>query len=141
MKKKQVILAAIMILAAVNLSHAQFFFPSLAKFSPAKKECIERNYAADLSSECTGIVESALAVVTMVKLDLPADELPILKEKIENLVITGATPVIRYKAYLAGTVFTNPTMFKRESLRSYSNPDEFFNALAGTLSQTLFSLK
>jgi hypothetical protein len=141
MNKKQMILAAAMLIAATNISYAQFFFPSLANFSPVKKEFIDRNYTADLSSEYTGIVESALAVVTMVKLDLPADELPLLKAKIKDLVTSGATPVIRYKAYLAGTVFSNPTMFKRVSSRSYSTPDEFFNALAGTLSQTLFSSK
>ena len=139
MNKKQIILAAAMLIAATNFSYAQLFFPSVVNFSSAKKEFIDRSYSANLSSEYTGIVESTLAVVTMVKLDLPADELPLLRAKIKDLVTSGTTPVIRYKAYLAGAVFSNPTMFQRESSRSYSTPDEFFHALAETLSQTLFS--
>jgi hypothetical protein len=141
MNKKQMILAAMMLIAATNLSQAQFFFPSLGKISPAQKESLEKNFTADLTSWNVGLVESALAIVTMVKLDLPAEKLPVVKETVEGLVTSGSTPGIRFKAYLASAVFTDPTMFKQESSHTYNNPDEFFNALAGRLSHSLLSSK
>ncbi|RPI02425.1 MAG: hypothetical protein EHM64_14005 [Ignavibacteriae bacterium] len=141
MNKKQMMLAALMVIAATNLSSAQVFFPSLGTFTPEQKRDIDRNYAANLSSWHDGIVESSLAVVTMAKLDLPADELPLLEIKIKKLVATGATPVIRYKAYLAGSVFANPEMFKQEGSHTYGNSDELFGAIAERLNQTLLSSK
>jgi hypothetical protein len=141
MNNKQILLAAIILLAATNLSEAQSFFPSLGKFSPVKKESLDRNYTVDLESQNEGIVESALAIVTMIKLDLPSEKFPMIREQIESLVSSGATPVIRYKAYLAGTVFTDPPMFKQVTMNNYRDYDEFFHAVAGKLSQTLLSSK
>jgi hypothetical protein len=140
MNKKQMILAATMFFAATNFSYAQFFYPALGTITPAKKISLDQNYAADLASQNKGLVESALAIVSMVKLDLPLEKLPMVKEKIEDLIVSGETPVIRYKAYLAGAVFADPAMFRQESSHTYENTDDFFNALAGKLSHTLLSL-
>jgi hypothetical protein len=137
MNKKQVTLAAAILLAATNISYAQFFYPVLEKITPEKKEKIDRNYSITLESDHQCVVEAALAVVTMVKLDLPSDELPRLRIKIDNLVTSGATPVIRYKAYLASAVFTNPAMFKQEGSLHYNDSNELFAALAERLRQTL----
>jgi hypothetical protein len=86
-----------------------------------------------------GINESALAVVAMVKLDLPADEFSMIKGEIDRLVTNGATPMIRYRAYLVKAVFANPAMFKEEAARQYSDRDEFFSALAGKMAKVLLS--
>jgi hypothetical protein len=139
MNKKQVILAAALIFAATNFSNAQFFYPVLAKFSPAKMEQIDKGYSITLESNHECIVEAALAIVTMTKLDLPSNEFPKIKAKVDELVTTGATPVIRYKAYLASAVFTNPLIFKQESTRNYNNRNELFGALAERLNYSLLS--
>ena len=139
MNKKQMVLAVLMLGAITNLSQSQTFFPVLKKFSEADKERIDKNYAVDLSMDHNGINESALAVVTMVKLDLPADEFSRIKDEIDRLETNGATPVIRYKAYLAKAVFTNPAMFKEEAARQYSDRDAFFSALAGRMTKVLLS--
>jgi hypothetical protein len=139
MNKKQIALAATLVVAATNFSYAQFFYPVLGKFTPHKKDLVDKNYTVTLESENERIVESALAIVTMVKLDLPQDELPMLKGKIDDLVTSGPSPVIRYKAYIASAVFTNPAMFKQESARNYNDSNELFGALSERLSQTLLS--
>ncbi len=139
MNKKQMVLAALMIFAITNLSQAQTFFPVLKNFSTADKERLDKTYAAALSSKHNGFIESALAIVTMIKLDIPADEFPAIKDEIESLVVNGTTPVIRYKAYLAEAVFANPAMFKAEATRQYSDRDAFFSALAERMSKTLLS--
>ena len=139
MNKKQMVLAALMIGAITTLSQAQTFFPVLKNFSAADKERIDKNYAVAMSMDNDGINESALAVVAMVKLDLPADEFSMIKGEIDRLVTNGATPMIRYRAYLVKAVFANPAMFKEEAARQYSDRDEFFSALAGKMAKVLLS--
>jgi hypothetical protein len=139
MNKKQMVLAALMIFATANLSQAQTFYPVLKKFSTAEKERVDKVYAAALSSGHNGLIESALAVVTKVKLDLPADKFPMIKNEIENLVADGGTPVIRSKALLASIVFANPAIFKKEAAHQYSDPNALFNALADRTTETILS--
>jgi len=139
MNKKQMVLVALMLGAITNLSQAQTFFPVLNKFSAADKERIDKSYAVSLSADHNGLNESALAVVTMVKLDLPADEFPRIKDEIDRLVTEGKTPAIRYKAYLAKAVFANPAMFQEEAAHQYRDRDIFFSALAGRMTKVLLS--
>jgi hypothetical protein len=139
MNKKQMVLAVLMIGAIGTLSHAQTFFPVDQKYSSIEKERVDKSYAYSLRLSNDGLVESALAVVTMIKLDLPADEFSRIKNEIDFLALYGTTPVIRYKAYLAEAVFTNPEMFKDETVRQYSDPNAFFNALAQRMSKTLLT--
>ncbi|HVN48503.1 MAG TPA: hypothetical protein VMU30_06730 [Bacteroidota bacterium] len=139
MKKKQMVLAVLMIGAVSTFSSAQTFYPADQKYSSTEKERVDKNYANLLESRYNGIVESALAVVTMVKLDLPADEFSRIKNEIDRLALDGATPVIRYKAYLAEAVFTNPAMFKEEAGSQYRDEDAFFSALAQRMTKSLLS--
>ena len=139
MNKKQMILVALMIGAFTTLSQAQTFFPVLKNFSAAGRERIDKSYAFDLSADNNGLNESALAIVAMVKLDLPADEFSMIKKEIERLVINGSTPAIRYKAYLVKTVFANPAMFKEVATRQYRDSDAFFSALAEQMTKVLLS--
>jgi hypothetical protein len=88
-----------------------------------------------------GIVESALAVVTMIKLDLPADEFPMIRDEIDYLAAHSTTPMIRYRACLAEAVFDNPAMFKEAAARQYSDPEELFSALADRKTKPLLSSK
>jgi hypothetical protein len=139
MNKKQMVLAALMIGALTNLSQAQNFFPVLKNFSAADKERLDKSYAVSLSDDNIGLNESALAVVAMVKLDLPTEEFSMIKGEIDRLVTNGATPVIRYKAYLTKAVFANPAMFKDVAAHQYTNRDVFFSAIAEKMTKTLLS--
>jgi len=139
MNKKQMVLAALMIVALTSLSQAQTFFPVLKNFSAADKERVDKDYAISLSADNNGLNESALAVVTMVKLDCPADDFSKIKVEIDRLVMNGATPVIRYKAYLAEAVYDNPAMFNDVAARQYTNRDAFFSAVAEKMIKTLLS--
>jgi hypothetical protein len=139
MNKKQMVLVALMVGALATLSQAQTFFPVLKNFSVADKERVDKSYAFALSSDNNGISESALAVVAMVKLDLPAEKFSMIKKEIDHLVTNGATPVIRYKAYLVEAVFANPAMFKEEGSRQYDDRDVLFSALAGRMTKVLLS--
>jgi hypothetical protein len=139
MNKKQIVLAVLIICAIANLSQAQTFFPALKNFSSADKARVDKIYSDCLNSNNNGIIEGTLSIVTMMKLDVPSDEFPKIKDQIDDLAVDGATPVVRYKAYLAGAVFANPAMFKEEAAHQYSNPETFFSALAERMTKTLLS--
>jgi len=141
MNKKQMVLAAMMIFAIANLSEAQTFYPALKKYSTADKERLEKTYAVALSSGHKGFIEAALAIVTMIKLDLPADEFPMIRKEIDYLAAHSTTPMIRYRACLAGAVFDNPAMFIVEAAYHYSDADAFFSALDNRTTNTLLSSK
>ena len=141
MNKKQMVLAAMMIFAIANLSQAQTFYPALKKYSPADKERLEKTYVAALRSGHNGFIEAALAIVTMMKLDLPADEFPMIRNEIDYLAAHSTTPIIRYRACLAGAVFDNPAMFIVEAVQQYSDSDAFFNALENRTTNPLLSSK
>jgi hypothetical protein len=139
MNKKQMVLAALMLAAIMNLSHAQTFFPVLKSFSAKDIERVDISYAIALSEDNNGINESALAIAAMVKLDIPAENFSKIKREVDRLVTNGATPVIRYKAYLVEAVFANPAMFKEEGSRQYDDRDVLFSALAGRMTKVLLS--
>jgi hypothetical protein len=111
----------------------------LKNLSAAQKELMDKNFAHSLSFTNDGIIESALAVVTMIKLDLPADEFPMIKNKIEYLADHCTKPMIRYRACLARAVFDNPAKFKKEAAYQYSDADAFFNALDNNTINPLLS--
>lgn len=139
MNKKHLVLAALMIFAMSSLLQAQYFYPVLKKYTASGKERVDRAYADCLSTRHNGIVEEALAIVTMMKLDLPADEFPRIKGEIDDLAAYGATPVIRYKAYLAEAVFADPAIFKEEASHQYGDRDALFRALADRIAKTLLT--
>ncbi len=141
MNKKQMVLAALMICAIANLSQAQTFYPVLKKYSTADKERLDKTYATALSSGHNGFIEAALAIVTMMKLDLPADEFPMIRDEIDYLAAHSTTPMVRYRACLAGAVFAHPAMFTEEAAHQYSDSDAFFSALADRKTKPLLSSK
>ncbi|MGD0338931.1 MAG: hypothetical protein ABSB78_09095 [Bacteroidota bacterium] len=139
MKTKHLVLVALLGLATTGILQAQFFYPVLKNYSAADMKRLDKAYASSLSYPNNNIVEAALALVTMIKLDVPANKFSLIEDKIGDLVIKGETPVIRFKAYLAEMVFTDPDMFREEAVRHYENTDALFSALAERITKTLLS--
>jgi hypothetical protein len=139
MKTKHAVLTGMILIAMTGLLQAQTFYPVLKNSTAAYKTRLDKSYAISLSFDNNGLVESALAIVTMIKLDAPSDEFSRIKDEIDELTVDGATPVIRFKAYLADAVFANPAMFKEEASHRYDDPDALFSAIAGRLTKTLLS--
>ena len=120
---------------------AQSFYPDISKFSTTDKERMDKNFAAALKSDNEGLVESALTIVTKVKLSLPDEQYQSIREEIEKLTGDGTTPSIRYKAYIAEAVFTDPSIFREETGEVYANGDALFSALAQRMARAFLSSK
>jgi hypothetical protein len=130
MNKEQVFLVALMIVLAASLTQAQSFYPDLKGYSPEAKAQLDMTYANLLNSKNNQYIENALATVAMIKLDLPADEFPLIKNKIDVIAEHGATQTIQYKASLAKAVYANAVLFNEEAARHYDTTDAFFIAIA-----------
>ena len=139
MKTRHTALIALAIIAAAVAVQAQTFYPKLKNFSAADKDRMDKVFAGCLSSENNGIVQDALAIVSMMKLDTPEDDYPRIKDELDDLAVSSETPAIRYNAYLAGAVFANPSFFQQETKRLYDNPDAFFRALAERLTKSFLT--
>jgi hypothetical protein len=97
----------------------------------------EKAYAQCLRSEVDGVVESALAHVTRLKLCLPEREFPLIEKALASLMKEGRTPTIRFRAYLASMVHDMPALFVQEQAIDFATPDELYAALSERVHQNL----
>lgn len=116
---------------------------SAADYQTANIPVAKRNYLWTLQSENDGVVESALAHVTHMRIMLPQEDMKDIEAVLNQLANSGRTPVIRYTAYLATQVFAGPELFRGIAGTDYESVDQFFTALASRLQQTMlgYSLK
>ena len=115
------------------------YFPDIITIQKADYSKLEKKYAACLSSENEGVVESALAHIAMFKLMYPVKEFGILERAVKVVADQNPSPEIRYRAYLVSSLYENPKQFVNEARTSYSNPDELFDALASRMNQAIVS--
>jgi hypothetical protein len=117
-------------------------FAELKSYQECDMNRFEKNYLASLNyPDCNEIVECALAQVTMIKIAQPQTQLNELRKKIDELILEGETPDVRYKAYLASAVFEHPTLFSDEAYGKYADGDALFASIAERLQRTLLAIQ
>jgi len=84
-----------------------------------------------------GVVECALRDAMLLKIARPGVDVPDIKREIDRLVSGGASPVIRYKAWLAKQVYEEPEIFANEAGADFYTAEEAFTAVARRLEQRL----
>jgi hypothetical protein len=141
MKTKQIVIAAMLILTTLSFSHAQTKHSAHKQFTDAEMAQIDMRYARALSHSNDGVVESALAAVTLLKLDLPENEFPMSLKQVSYLSTHSDTPKIRYRASLAEAVFWAPEKYKLTAPRLHHDADEFFSALEDATTTQIMSSK
>ena len=113
------------------------YFGASCSYKTAYLEQAGKNYAMALKSMNDGIVESAIAHSTFMRITAPSLDLKENRTAIVRLSETGKTPVIRYKAYLATVVYDSPTSFQNILSKKYANGDQFFDVVASQVHKTL----
>jgi len=99
-------------------------------YSEAYVQKAVNTYTQLLSSGNDGIVMSAIAHLTCIRIDMPDLAMNEIEAKIADLAESGRTPVIRYKAYLASMVFQSPEMFRVGDRVDSIESDPFFRNIA-----------
>lgn len=99
------------------------------------------SYEAGLKSGNVGVVEASITFSTFLRVADPQLDLSNIRQELEKVAVSGRTPALRYKAYLATMVFENPQAFK--SAWAVEGPDgsRFFTAVADQVSKSLLGCK
>jgi len=112
-------------------------FSAPEKYQNADLGRLEVAYLYSLGSDNNGVVESAIAQVAWMQMARPDVQVNGLKAALGCLSVNGRTPSIRFKAYLAGLVIDDPSMFALEGEGEYGTDGELFSALSGRLQKAL----
>lgn len=91
---------------------------------------IARLYQWALESKNQGVVESALAHLTHIRIVAPGRDLGDVESTMMSLVRHADSYSVRTKAALALQVFAQPGAFRNLADRDFNSPDELFEAVA-----------
>lgn len=116
-------------------------FGRISSYSKSYLKKAAGSYEAGLKSGNEGVVEASITFSTFLRVADPQLDLSDIRQELEKVAVSGRTPALRYKAYLATMVFENPQAFK--SAWSVEGPDgsRFFTAVAEQVSRTLLGCK
>jgi hypothetical protein len=132
-------LLAVAVTAPAQSTADRPFFPPSARYQKADIRSLERSYVFALGSTNDGVVESAIAHVARIKLEVPSASMERVKAALGCLSVNGKTAGIRYRAYLAGLVFDDPKLFAQDAAKEFATSEEFFTALSGRLQTELLT--
>ncbi|MEW6701329.1 MAG: hypothetical protein AB1298_01295 [Bacteroidota bacterium] len=93
-----------------------------------------------MNSEIPSIVESSLFLILEVKNRYPNEDYTKILDKLNELVSSGKTISIRYKAQLATLFFNYHEQFKEVKITENDNPDKYFRMIAGKIENNSFAL-
>jgi hypothetical protein len=130
------------IIALALITAASFGFSK----EPAKKfATIEQriklgtmNYAVGLESDNDGLVESCIKMIAKMKLQVPTADVTDLQETLDEMSVSHPSPTVRYKAYIASSICSDPAWFTQ--MQDADNDSEFFIHAANRLQEKLFGL-
>ena len=102
MKTKQTIFIATLILTLLSLSTGQ---------TPEQCKAALPNYYKALNSDNQGLIESAIVNVVKLKMYSPGLDYTKIQDKLNELMETGPTDVVKYKAFIAALYIEHPERF------------------------------
>jgi hypothetical protein len=115
------------------------FLSRSARYDSARLENAEKNFVVSLKFDNDGVVESSIAHVVHMRIALPLNDMSEIQQALDELTVNGHNPVIRYTAYLATLVFSDPQSFEPIMAMDYESSDAFFSAIATRVQKTLLT--
>jgi hypothetical protein len=126
-----VVLAATITTSAV--AHDRYFSDA-QRHRSVNLAPVAQRFVESLRNDNEGVVRSALAHATWMKLMVPEQTFPVLQAEISALAVSGSTPEIRYRASLASLVFERPSLFTGETTKDFEDGDDMFASVARRVS-------
>lgn len=119
---------------ALAQTNAKFATPD-ARIAFAKK-----NIAMGLQSKNSGVVESSLMLVAKMKMQYPGTDIAELVPLIDAVAVGHPSEKLRFKAYIASIICTDPLWFSQEYQLETPEAGEFFIAAARRLQQKMIGM-
>ncbi|PLX32471.1 MAG: hypothetical protein C0600_02495 [Ignavibacteria bacterium] len=146
MKTQLLLIVAILATAALPIAAQSDRAPQLpdailGSATADKLESAKKNYLLGLSSENDGVVESSLYFAVRMRLVYPDLEMEQISEEVDRLADEGNTSSIRYKAHIASTIFSSPSLVNVPQSCTAPDIPSFFISLSTQLQQQLLVQK
>jgi uncharacterized membrane protein len=124
-----------LMIASPSRASDRTYFSDSAKYASVGAMNAAGTYVAALSSTNSGVVESALAHVAMIRLTMPHCEMGSVRSTVATIERNGVTQELRYKAWVVGMLLDNSEVFAGSAHTGYEDPDALFAALAASLAE------
>lgn len=144
MNTSRLTLIAVLVTFSCSIASAQGSGSSIPPLGAGSAERIDiavRNYEKGLASGNEGLVESSLHYAVLLRLTYPKREFAALEKAVDRLVAKGVSARIRYKAFLASTVFASPLLVDARSCSNATDSDAMFADIARQLDGRLLVSK
>lgn len=136
--KARFIIAMALCLAAVHTASAG---DSLKYDTTAKKVAFAvKNLTMALRSDNAGLVESALLLSAKMKMRYPEADVTPLVTAMERIRMTHTDGVMRYKAFVAASICTNPEWFRTDAGVNGAPDESFFRTASTAMRDRLLSV-
>lgn len=96
------------------------------------------NLVGCLGHENAGVVKSAMSHIVRIRVANPQLTMDVPRDAVKDLIEVGATPLIRYEAFLANVVMENPGLVSLSDCNDCGSPDNLFSVIAMRLNKASF---
>ncbi len=139
MKTRTIIIAVIMT-AALHFGTAGEPIKKFATMK-AKIEYAKKNWHMALKSGNQGLVESVLRSVAQFKMHNPLVEVTEFQEAFEKISFTHSSGIVRYEAYIAANICSDPIWYAQEKRVINAAHEEFFRAASERMQEKLLGVE
>jgi hypothetical protein len=110
-------------------------FPTVEK----RIEYALKNIKVALQSDNKGLVRAGMMGVSKIKMAYPSTDVSEVKELLDEMAYEEPSGTVRYEAYLASAICTEPTWYATDEQIMNSDQEHFFIAASNRLQQRLLS--
>lgn len=94
---------------------------------------------AGLHSDNDGVVQASMSLVAKLQLRYPHADISELKDELDAMAVDLRSPSLRYKAFIASMVCTQPSWFDNDPAIVYEDQEQFFSTASEKLRLKLIS--
>lgn len=123
------------LMKAITATLILFTF-TLANEKAVDTEKINKNLIMGLTHNNTGVVESTIRVVILMKIEYPEAEYDDIIDQLEELIMEGATKNIRIKSLIASDYLNNFEQYSWLKNAIHDEGDQLFDAYLNSISLT-----
>ena len=99
-------------------------------------ERVNENFVIGLTHDNTGVVESTIKVVILMKIEYPEADYDDIIDELEELIMEGCNKNIRIKALIASDYLNNFEQYDGLKNGKYNDGDQVFDAYINSMSLT-----
>jgi len=98
-----------------------------------------KNLMKGLNSTNPGVVEASIRLTAQMKMKYPGADVTVLQDMLNTIATNNRSGCVRYKAYIASNICSDPEWFSNEENVVNADQENFFRAASQRLHQRLLT--